>query len=660
MASRFKEDEKNERIIRGLLKLPDNRRCINCNSLGPQYVCINFSTFICTNCSGIHREFTHRVKSVSMAKFTSQEVSALQGGGNASAKEIYLKEWDPQRNSLPDGSNVERLRDFIKHVYEDRRYTGERGFSRGKGETEDSNENKRVDTYQGSSQTSGGRSPGYDQENRQYTDHKRAPGTEVINDWRRDDRFGNGRRVVERQSFDGSSKVEINSPVCRSDLDTSSPPVVRPVRDILGDNASPLRVIEPPKMAIGGPPTYAQTQRATSSNSLASSNGNPTEVKVEISLIDFGAAPEPAPTAVSQPTSSGADNWANFESVPVKAPSNANQLDVLSELMTPSPALGENSASSAPVGIFPALSRSSPIPADVSHLNSFGPSAFPPGTTSLLQVGGSSVPSTHAAGGQWSSVQPQHSSLLAVTGTQPLPHQWNPVIEGRTNNQQWNHIGPSGILDTARTQGPQVLAEHALNSTSGNAHVCDSRSGGRRELPADLFAVTYPSMYAPVQGLYAAPSHGHGFSMQYHNMQTQTHTSMQPIKSSNPFDTTSEPSPLRSSTFPSMASLQGALPSMGPSSGLLHTSSLGAPPTSHVHSSAPQQPHSYVSALPPNSYMSQQLAGSLSQRPNNPAGYGLPGAAFADMNSNQQLGAGLHAAAPPAQNTISPAGNPFG
>lgn len=33
MANRVKEDEKNERIIRGLLKLPENRRCINCNSL---------------------------------------------------------------------------------------------------------------------------------------------------------------------------------------------------------------------------------------------------------------------------------------------------------------------------------------------------------------------------------------------------------------------------------------------------------------------------------------------------------------------------------------------------------------------------------------------------------------------------------------------------
>lgn len=32
MANR-KEDEKNEKIIRGLLKLPGNRKCINCNIL---------------------------------------------------------------------------------------------------------------------------------------------------------------------------------------------------------------------------------------------------------------------------------------------------------------------------------------------------------------------------------------------------------------------------------------------------------------------------------------------------------------------------------------------------------------------------------------------------------------------------------------------------
>ncbi|AQK70710.1 NSP (nuclear shuttle protein)-interacting GTPase [Zea mays] len=82
MASRVKEDERHEKILRGLLKLPANKRCINCNNLGPQYACTNFWTFVCTNCSGAHREFTHRVKSVSMAKFTAQEVTALQEGGN--------------------------------------------------------------------------------------------------------------------------------------------------------------------------------------------------------------------------------------------------------------------------------------------------------------------------------------------------------------------------------------------------------------------------------------------------------------------------------------------------------------------------------------------------------------------------------------------------
>lgn len=33
MTSRMKEDEKNEATVRRLLKLPENKRCINCNSL---------------------------------------------------------------------------------------------------------------------------------------------------------------------------------------------------------------------------------------------------------------------------------------------------------------------------------------------------------------------------------------------------------------------------------------------------------------------------------------------------------------------------------------------------------------------------------------------------------------------------------------------------
>ncbi|GFQ08503.1 probable ADP-ribosylation factor GTPase-activating protein agd14 [Phtheirospermum japonicum] len=125
MPRRVKDEERVEMIIRGLLKQPENRRCVNCNSLGPQYVCTTFWTFVCTICSGVHREFTHRVKSVSMAKFNDEEISALQAGGNERAKEIYFKAWDPQRNSYPDGGNLHSLREFVRHVYIDRKYAGE-------------------------------------------------------------------------------------------------------------------------------------------------------------------------------------------------------------------------------------------------------------------------------------------------------------------------------------------------------------------------------------------------------------------------------------------------------------------------------------------------------------------------------------------------------
>lgn len=119
-----REEERNEKILRGLLKLPPNRNCINCNSLGPQYVCTSFWTFVCMTCSGIHREFTHRVKSVSMAKFTTQEIEALQKGGNQRAREMFLKDWDMQGMRLPSNSNVEKIREFIRDVYIRKKYAG--------------------------------------------------------------------------------------------------------------------------------------------------------------------------------------------------------------------------------------------------------------------------------------------------------------------------------------------------------------------------------------------------------------------------------------------------------------------------------------------------------------------------------------------------------
>lgn len=176
MASK-REEERNEKIIRGLMKLPPNRRCMNCNSLGPQYVCTNFWTFICMICSGIHREFTHRVKSVSMSKFTSQEVEALQNGGNQRAREIYLKDWDLERQRLPNSSNVDKVRDFIKAVYVDRKYARLNKSDKPAGDMQSENnigdETRRASSYHSYSQ-----SPPYDF---QYEDRlKRKQGGPIV------------------------------------------------------------------------------------------------------------------------------------------------------------------------------------------------------------------------------------------------------------------------------------------------------------------------------------------------------------------------------------------------------------------------------------------------------------------------------------------------
>ncbi|PHT37168.1 hypothetical protein CQW23_24868 [Capsicum baccatum] len=183
MSSSRREEERNEKIIRGLLKLPPNRKCINCNSLGPQYVCTNFWTFVCMTCSGIHREFTHRVKSVSMAKFTSQEVEALQKGGNQRAREIYLKSWDPQSQWLPNNSNVDKVREFIKTVYVDKRYAAAESSDRPPRDTQNLR-NLDDDMRRASSYHSYSQSPPYDfqYEERRYGKHapvlSRRPGSD--------------------------------------------------------------------------------------------------------------------------------------------------------------------------------------------------------------------------------------------------------------------------------------------------------------------------------------------------------------------------------------------------------------------------------------------------------------------------------------------------
>ena len=88
-------------------------------------------------------------------------------------------------------------------------------------------------------------SPRYKPENVRSSGHRNRPvHFEVVDDRFRDDRFGSGRthRLSNAESRAGSG-----SPIPQRSREKSSPPVVRPVSDILGENVPRLQVVESPK-----------------------------------------------------------------------------------------------------------------------------------------------------------------------------------------------------------------------------------------------------------------------------------------------------------------------------------------------------------------------------------------------------------------------------
>ncbi|KAI3973998.1 hypothetical protein MKX01_030574 [Papaver californicum] len=570
MANRLKEDEKNERMIRGLLKLPANRRCINCNSLGPQYVCTNFWTFVCTTCSGMHREFTHRVKSVSMAKFNSEEVNALMGGGNERAKEIYFKEWDPHRHYQPDNSNTRRLREFIKHVYVDRKYSGEKNI--------EMTQKKKVDTKIDALEIrdalqNGSRKPAYentfghhfmrsgstgqnDDRNKYAYNHvgeRRDSGYlrdirpsprrnvtrfEVVDDRVREDRFG-GRRRVEIGKPPNDSKREER----HKSLDMSNLPAVRSVRDILGEDVPPLRVDESPKANNGqkNPGSSVLQRTAAPMNSVGPNNGKPAEQEIESlgSLIDFDVDPKP-PDVAAQPTNGQTtansvpnpsvidDNWGaslDFCNQPAQDSLKENTLEsIFSQVSTPTaaPAPAHNAIRSAEFNPSVCWSPNNQ-PSNVSH------SQNAQGT-----LGNSNG---HPSRGALQSIHQQS--------------QLSDISKGLPSNQTVQQSQPSN---------------------------------DRKELPLDLFAATYsPQPHVWQTG----SSCSLPFGMQHST--TATYFPQQ-SKSVNPFDLNTEPALVHAPS--------GALPQIEDTPGILRTSSVGPPSHNWMVSHQSSSPYGGYDHLP--------------------------------------------------------------
>ncbi|GBP06028.1 hypothetical protein EVAR_3271_1 [Eumeta japonica] len=120
-ANRKKQDDKNLEILRELITISGNKYCLDCNQRGPTYVNTTIGSFVCSKCSGMLRGLTppHRVKSISMATFTPEEIEFIKNRGNDYCRRLWLGLFEGDNINFTDEQGV---RDFMVDKYEKKRY----------------------------------------------------------------------------------------------------------------------------------------------------------------------------------------------------------------------------------------------------------------------------------------------------------------------------------------------------------------------------------------------------------------------------------------------------------------------------------------------------------------------------------------------------------
>ncbi|CAG0916565.1 unnamed protein product [Notodromas monacha] len=101
----------------------ENKTCFDCGQKGPTYVNTTIGSFVCTHCSGLLRGLTppHRVKSISMASFTPEELDNLSKHGNHFCRGVWLGSYD-EKLGYPDFKDEHKVRDFMIAKYEKKKY----------------------------------------------------------------------------------------------------------------------------------------------------------------------------------------------------------------------------------------------------------------------------------------------------------------------------------------------------------------------------------------------------------------------------------------------------------------------------------------------------------------------------------------------------------
>ena len=108
--------------INEIRKVPANKKCFECGEIGTTYIVPDFGVFVCSICAGIHREFSHRVKGLSMSNFSLQELEVLKRQGNEVCQRTWMARYNARDFPQPSPKETQRIKDFIRLKYKERRW----------------------------------------------------------------------------------------------------------------------------------------------------------------------------------------------------------------------------------------------------------------------------------------------------------------------------------------------------------------------------------------------------------------------------------------------------------------------------------------------------------------------------------------------------------